>query len=217
MIFFDYFVRSISKKSLWAKRVAQANKEEDISTVSDEAFALLAYENNIERWTDIYSKDPNALLPRLGSGKKKQYTESLVPTKYTRGGIQYGSQQMDIGGRFDGKGWSNEGIMRYNELYDQVMQDRKQHPKFFESYADYYKTKYNKSKPNKRRKIAPTVVQAKHNLFGNLDNDDDDKGNIGNGEGINGIAGNQGIDDIPNDSLVDNNPSSDEEEGGEEE
>ena len=36
--------------------------------------------------------------------------------KYTRGGILYSSNL----NRDDGKGWSNEGIERFNELFDLV-------------------------------------------------------------------------------------------------
>lgn len=175
MVFFDYFVKSIAKKSLWASRVSQAKIETDICSVSDEAFALLVYENNIDRWTDIYSKDPNALLPRLGAGKRRSYCESLVPTKYTRGGIQYSGDQDKPCRGYNGKGWSNEGITRFNVLYGKVLHDRKDNSGFFDRYVAYYKQKIDKEKPPARKKIGETVVLARHNLFGESDDDTEDE------------------------------------------
>lgn len=188
-----------------------ASNINDICTVSDEAFALLTYENNIDRWTDIYSKDPNALLPRLGSGKLKNFYYSMVPTKYTRGGIQYEDELQDgrTKGAREGKGWSNEGIRRFNALYDLVIQDRKDNPNFFHQYIVHFMDKHGRTKKRERPKVGHVVVQARHNLFGGLNNgshcvlEDENRNECG-----------QERSRMDVDNLVDSSPSSDEEDGG---
>jgi hypothetical protein len=54
-------------------------------------------------------------------GVKVRRFESDVPPLYTRGGIKYHNYQSKVGER---KGWSDDGIRRFNELYLMVKQDR---------------------------------------------------------------------------------------------
>ena len=71
-------------------------------TVSDEAFALLTLENNVEEWMELAVKGQDAVK----KGDKTKYTS--------------------VGMNKDGtkKGWSLEGKKRFNEIYDAVVTER---------------------------------------------------------------------------------------------
>ena len=49
-----------------------------------------------------------------------------MPTLYTQGGITYDKTEKSR----KTKGWSDEGIERFNVLFEKVKQDRKKHPDF---------------------------------------------------------------------------------------
>ena len=80
------------------------NTAEYIVTVSDEAFALLLYENYIGKWITRYHNPP----PPGEKGKK-------IMGKYTRSSIGYAEYG----------GWCEEGVIRFNELCAIVVEDRK--------------------------------------------------------------------------------------------
>jgi hypothetical protein len=132
-VFFKYFVKCVTRISVWEKNLKTATTDGELCTVSDEAFALLLLENSWSRWIDIYRKDPEALYPRCGS---KQVTVSNVPTMYTKGGIKY---QKGVEGqdpdksqatRNHKKGWGRRGVERYNELFKMVEANRMLYPKW---------------------------------------------------------------------------------------
>ena len=76
------------------------------ATISDEAFALLILENNYETWMDM------ALTGNTKTSK--------IPQKYTNGGMSQGK----VGTSQHNKGWSDEGLCRFNELFDLVEKNR---------------------------------------------------------------------------------------------
>jgi hypothetical protein len=94
-------------KKKYQSRISDAkydNTSESIVTVSDEAFALLLYENYIDKWITRYHNPP----PSGVRGSK-------IMGKYTRcsiGSSEYG-------------GWSEEGVVRFNELCMTVVSDRR--------------------------------------------------------------------------------------------
>ena len=55
-------------------------------------------------------------------GVKQRRFESDVPTLYTRGGIKYHKYQSKDGEKQTG--WSDDGIIRFNELFEMVKRDR---------------------------------------------------------------------------------------------
>ena len=168
LVFFKHFIKCITRKSVFENNIRTAKTYDDICTISDEAFALLLLENSWHRWMDIHTKDSSALLPRRGS-RPHEKVKSMIPTKYTKGGYKY-----DLEGMFESrptsysrrKGWSTEGIQRYNELYDQVEADRQAYPEFLKALLTEIRndnqamTARRTTPPNK----APTVT-ARHNLF----------------------------------------------------
>jgi hypothetical protein len=118
-VFFDNFLPRVIKKSVFDYRVSFATNDRTLFTVSDEAFALLLLENSFDRWQDIYQLRKGEVTPKRG--QKRREFESDVPTRYTKGGIVYDKTVKNN----DPKGWSAEGIKRYNELYATVKEDRK--------------------------------------------------------------------------------------------
>ena len=98
-------------KAAWGKKKYQAriseavyaNTTEKIVTVSDEAFGLVLYENYIDKWITKYH-NPSSQGER---GKK-------ILGKYTRSSVGY----TEYGG------WSEEGVLRFNELCSLVEEDR---------------------------------------------------------------------------------------------
>ncbi|KAI2507426.1 hypothetical protein MHU86_7039 [Fragilaria crotonensis] len=98
-------------KAAWSKKKYQsriseaeyANTTEKIVTVSDEAFALILYENYIDKWITRYH-NPIADGER---GKK-------ILGKYTRSSVGYSEYG----------GWSEEGVIRFNQLCQTVVEDR---------------------------------------------------------------------------------------------
>ena len=99
--------------------VANAKTDDDITTVSNEAFVLLILENNWKHWLEIYRKNDGNIIPMKGCGKR--YLDCDILPKYTCGGAMPGSQA-DRTGDF-GKGWTNEGVQQFNELFDKVKED----------------------------------------------------------------------------------------------
>ena len=130
------------------KRLVNGENDSELYTHSDEAFTLLLLENNFDRWMDIYQRHDGRPSPDIGSGKKKKFTSDVCP-KYTYGGIVY-SKEKSVS---NSKGWTKEGIERFNELFDRVNQDRKLNPLFVkrwlrEKRAEKSNTKTARKKSN---------------------------------------------------------------------
>jgi hypothetical protein len=93
---------------------------------------------------------------------KQRGFQSDVPTLYTGGGIKYDKTDLTQ----SVKGWSEEGIARFNALFDQVIADRAESFDFERKWIDAQEGGGTKAK---KRKCQPT--QARSEL---LDSDKDD-------------------------------------------
>jgi hypothetical protein len=133
-VFYDNFLPCVIKKSVFEHQVAVATNDRTLCTVSDEAFALLLLENNFDGWQDIYRLRKVEVTPKRG--QKRREFESDVPTRYTKGGIVYDKTIKNN----DPKGWSAEGIKRYNEQYATVKADRKSNKAFTIKWLEERKT-----------------------------------------------------------------------------
>ena len=161
-VFFEQFMPCVTKKTVFQRQVLVATNDSTLCTVSDEAFALLLLENNYDRWVDIYRLQKGEVTPKRG--QKRREFESDVPTKYTKGGIVYNQTEK----KEDPKGWSSEGIKRFNELFDSVKQDRKAHKTFIKTWLTNKRTQLmGKTHSRKRKQPQP---QARIEL---LESDDD--------------------------------------------
>ena len=156
--FFKYFIYPMGKKTYWKQTIQNASNDQDMTTKSNEAFALLLLENQWDRWLDIFTLNDGKMTSRRG--QKRATSESKVMPKYTRGGITYAA-----GNREDGqKGWSKEGILRFNALYDLVSEDRKKNPEFIKKWLESERENMSDGK-RRRKKDIPEMPAAKHELF----------------------------------------------------
>ena len=107
-------------KQLVSQASSSATKHGKLVTISDEAFALLLYDNYNGKWLKTFQREeeqrletPEAPAPP-GSGGRNKSRREREKGKYTAqktGHCKYG-------------GWSREGMARYNEFYHLVKADR---------------------------------------------------------------------------------------------
>lgn len=132
--FTSYFISNVIGKRNFDNRNWQFPLSRYVS-ICDEAFALLVFENNFDRWLDMAVRD--------------DWTSSSVKPKYTTGGnanqtpksdknvslAKKGKSSSTDFSRTEGfeendpstamyQGWSMKGIKRFNELYDLVKVER---------------------------------------------------------------------------------------------
>jgi hypothetical protein len=177
-VFFDNFLPCVIKKSVFKHQVAVATNDRTLCTVSDEAFALLLLENSFDCWQDIYRLWKGEVTPK--GGQKRREFESDVPTRYTKGGIVYDKTVKNN----DPKGWSPEGIKRYNKLYATVKEDRKSNKAFTINWLEERKTTLLDAVQTRKQKRPQQ--QAWIEL---LESEDDDSGNEIASANINGANG----------------------------
>ncbi|KAI2510503.1 hypothetical protein MHU86_3923 [Fragilaria crotonensis] len=108
-------------KQLVSQATSSATKHGKLVTISDEAFALLLYDNYIEKWLKAFQREeqlrhetppaepqpgaaPAAGKVQEGKGERQVYCAKTGHCKYG--------------------GWSREGMARYNEFYHLVKADR---------------------------------------------------------------------------------------------
>jgi hypothetical protein len=126
----DRFVPCIVRKSLFRTRLAETKKcERGVFSPSDETFLLLVIENYYLRWVEIFDKSQEEEMQYRANTREWQF-KSDVKTKYTEGGIRFSEDTAEQKTGLS-KGWSEEGIKRYNELFGGVVRDRKSKPKPF--------------------------------------------------------------------------------------
>jgi hypothetical protein len=113
-------------------------------------------------------------------GQKRREFESDVPTRYTEGGIVYDKTVKNN----HPKGWSAEGIKRYNKLYATVKEDPKSNKAFTINWLEERKTNLLDAVQTRKRKRPQQ--QARIEL---LESEDDDSGNETASANINGANG----------------------------
>jgi hypothetical protein len=150
--FFSRFVPAVVGPELFRQRLQDANGDtspDTVCTISDEAFALLLVENSYDRWTDIYKQTGG--IPKQRRGDRTRQCDSDIAPLYTHGGIKYVLHQTT-----KKKGWTDQGIERYNELFKMVQADR-QRTKFMKRFIKDQKATSNKKK-EKTELVAVTAV-----------------------------------------------------------
>ena len=122
------FFAEVCLKNVVKKRDWRLNHRKEIFskfvTVADEALALLVLENNVELWFEVANGNCLQLSKKKGHSneKEKRGEENTQATDETTSVAVYTGK----GANCDGtkKGWSKEGIKRYNELYRKVKEIR---------------------------------------------------------------------------------------------
>jgi hypothetical protein len=147
--FFGEFLACVVGKRQWSAHkqyqlISQATmtgSSDKLVTISDEAFALLMYENYFDKWTT----QANAQ-----EGQSVQRERKVIRGKYTlqnSGTSKYG-------------GWSHDGMKRFNYLYNLVEEDRKspQAPAMEKEFLDYCVRESNNTKAGGRRNDEPATA-----------------------------------------------------------
>jgi hypothetical protein len=117
----------------WHKKLVQV-----MTTPTDEAWTLLVVENSWEQWLwHSYDKMDAKRENRVPQPKKK----------YT----------CDSRGEGRNKGWSQEGIKRFNELEELVKADRRKNKKVDEEYLEEKKMEKELDSGKRKRKKASAV------------------------------------------------------------
>ena len=152
--FISYFVSAVIGRMDYRKKSCSMLLS-NYATVSDEAFALLSLENNFETWMDM--------------GHTGNTKNSTVPCKYTNGG----KSECKNARSQHNKGWSDEGLCRFNDLFDLVEKNREApHAKQFEEDFRKWCEAKASGKQKKMEKIFTEAVQVFHELW----SDDEDEG-----------------------------------------
>ena len=80
-VFFTWCIPAIGRKTYCKHIVANAENDDDITTISNEAFVLLVLENNWDHWLEIFRMNDGILVSSRGRGKR--HTECNIQPKYT--------------------------------------------------------------------------------------------------------------------------------------
>ena len=118
--FFGTFLQCVSGRIAWGKqcyhqlvsKATETGGQAKVVTTSDEAFALLLFDNYIEKW--LAGKQPaetNEPTDPPDDGRRKGFTRKGKYTGKKSGHCKYG-------------GWSREGTARFNYFYNLVQVDR---------------------------------------------------------------------------------------------
>ena len=173
--FFNMFVANVVGKKTFESHCWR-QKASQFVTVSDEALALLMYENNYERWTDMGKNDnwkSSAVRPKYTSGGNACQTP--MATKHKKNKKVIGKTQVDDNPGSENKndstcaryqGWSLEGIRRYNFLFDAVKAERASPLgiQFDDAFLQYCKE--NKDDNDKKLKKGDVAFEAcRHELW----------------------------------------------------
>ena len=92
-----------------------------IVTISDEAFALLLYENYVEKWIDMAAEKRNEQQVNMPDAERDNRNSKKKKAERRRGkytGADTKTGQCKFGG------WSKAGTNRFNALFDLVEEDR---------------------------------------------------------------------------------------------
>ena len=113
------FFAEVCLKNVVKKRDWRLNHRKEIFrkfvTVADEALAMLVLENNVEIWFELAQRESSDLKKGSDNGKDDETSRSTEETRsvtaYTNGGANTDGTK---------RGWSRDGIKRYNELYRKI-------------------------------------------------------------------------------------------------
>jgi hypothetical protein len=128
---------------------------EEISTISDEALALLALENGVDRWDDVFTKCKGNVRPFPKGQPIPEGLKSTVPTKYTVSSTLAADDDQEG----NDKRWSKEGIIRFNQLWQMIIKDRGAHSDFIERWLTQQR-RATAPGPNAASKAESNIVDA---------------------------------------------------------
>jgi hypothetical protein len=131
-------------KRKFAKQWAQKRSVMEIASISDEAMILLLLENNEQKWLaehDAKGKNKKVTVTVAneeevgGDARSKKKKDNGVRTKCTQTGK--GNKN---GMTKRNAGWADEGVQRFNVLFDLVQKDRENNGRWFDEELAIIKT-----------------------------------------------------------------------------
>ena len=142
-------------------------------TASDEAFVLLALENDWERWIDINNKSKNACTAST-RGDSKAIDSHTMP-KHTCINKKRDDNTRGDAARVTWRGWNNDGTLRFNSLCKAVKRDRKNCAALDKTILAAIDPEEKSKRQKNRKRKRPPVAKA----FVDTDDDetDDDASN----------------------------------------
>jgi hypothetical protein len=177
-VFYEVFVPCITKKNVYEHRLQEHPGivcSKHLCTPSDEALGLVMLENSYDRWMDIYRASRHNLKSdyktyREGKRQSKVWLSDVAP-RYTRGGVVLGKKARDNLEKRDKenarknneneivyKGWTDEGVRRYNTLYDFVEEDIRRFPHFVPDFVNEVRAvQVDRGEKRKRKKLESSV------------------------------------------------------------
>ncbi|HEY9298455.1 MAG TPA: hypothetical protein VIQ31_19280 [Phormidium sp.] len=206
MDFFSLFVAPVVGKKRF-ENLCWRQKLSDFVSISDEALALIIFENNYDRW--------------IAMGKKKDWTNCTIRPKFTTGGNASQTPKLAKGSNVGKKkckgknkdvvvensnddgarnstcakyqGWSVEGIKKYNVYFDEIKEERRSAlgVEFEEAFLNYC-IEQNDNSRKKPRLESMTFEACRHELWdiGSQQVTNDDSGNVESVSGSNNCSSN---------------------------
>lgn len=158
--FINYFVKPVVGKRKFDDSSVKFLLSRYV-TVSDEAFALLTFENNYDRWLDMSIRNNWAtsdVKPLYSTGGNGNQTPSNTQANQESKKGNNSSTSMY-------QGWSVQGIRRFNNLYDLIMRERNTEAGrlFEEEFLQYMQEK--KDKANKKDRKNNVYEICRHDLW----------------------------------------------------
>jgi hypothetical protein len=160
----------------------------DIVTVSDEAFCIFAIENSWVRWLTKEN-----LIDKEREDYSWEFTEeemlekeAIVVRRYLKAGDHVWRKKQLVANKYSGevrkgndgvqgvRGWTNNGIQRYNEIRHLVAEDRKERNDIFDQEMDDHLEDLLAVCKSKRRRLDLNVPQ-----ISNETNEDDELEKLG--------------------------------------
>ena len=168
IVFIKHFVKPVVGVVEFNNWIKDMKRPPDaLFTRTDEAFALLMLENNWERWIDIFKLSDNRIPPvkRHRDGGEKVSISQVKPL-YTEGGISY-SDNSSSSSNTKGRGWSEKGRIRFNQIMEMVDKSRKDHPNFLKDFVigERERIKTNSNQNKKQIEVVKNHVLPKHDKF----------------------------------------------------
>ena len=160
--FTDRMIRAVHGKSRYSEKAANTLFGSLVSP-SQEAFTMLLYKNGYQKWGWIH----NGSVSSEASEASNDDTSDGTPTGYI-----YTARTSDLTSR--NGGWSRMGMLKYNELYKNVKEDRVADDGAFDSEYMMHWVEKTRSKRKRRRDNgsqlqSSTVSDDLEDLLGALD------------------------------------------------
>ena len=162
-----------SHSAKWNGKLVNATGISSIVTVSDEAFVFLALENNWNGWMDTNKKSKNECAPsKQGSGKPIVSDVSPVFTN-VNGGVHRSGGKREVN-----RGWTEAGVLRFNELCKITKEVREAHGNTDKELLEKMRsTMATKRSSGKRAKLNEPTTKA--HVDCQIDDDSSESGDDG--------------------------------------